>query len=231
MLIRGSSTCTAMNSILMDGEVIEMVQEFKYLGVLIDNRLTFKANVDYVCKKVSKKVGVLSRLAKFITLDARINIYKSIIAPHFDYCATILYLCDETSFIRMQRLQNRAMRSILMCKKLTPVRVMLESLNLLNVKQRVHATTLKFIHKLKFGVLPSYLSEMVTFNSDVHNFPTRSKNNFWFTCKRSAKARNSVFHKGLIEFNSLPSEVKNERSGGVFNRKLRSYLKDVSINL
>jgi len=149
---------------MMDGEVIEMENYIKYLGVMIDGRLDFKANVDYMCKKVSKKVGVLSRLARFITLGARISIYKSVIAPHFDYCATLLYLCDEASFDRLQKLQNRAMRAILMCKKLTPIRMMLDALDMLNVKQRVHATTLKFIHKLKLGSLTDYLNEMVTFN-------------------------------------------------------------------
>lgn len=225
MIIRGSSTCTSMNSIMVDGEVIETEQEFKYLGVIIDDGLSFKPNVDYVCKKVSKKVGVLSRLARYITMGARISIYKSVITPHFDFCATLLYLSDESSFERMQKLQNRAMRAILMCKKLTPIRTMLDALDLLNVKQRVHEATLKFIHKLKHGGLPDYLNEMVTYNRDIHQYPTRSSNNFWITCKKSAKARNSVFHKGLIEFNSLPGDVKDERSVGLFKSKLRRFLK------
>lgn len=46
----------------MDG-VIEMVYNFKYLGVIIDHKLNVKKNVDYVCKKVAKKVGTLSRLS------------------------------------------------------------------------------------------------------------------------------------------------------------------------
>lgn len=218
----GSSTVTSMNSIVVDGEVIEMEREFKYLGVIIDEGLSFKPNVDYLCKKVSKKVGVLSRLARYITMGARISIYKSVIAPHFDFCATLLYLCDESSFERMQKLQNRAMRAILMCKKLTPIRTMLDALDLLNVKQRVHESTLKFIHKLKHGGLPNYLNEMVTYNADIHQYLTRSRNNFWITCKKNAKARNSVFHKGLIEFNSLPGDVRNERSVGLFKSKLKS---------
>lgn len=105
MLIRNSSIATAMNSILMDGEEIGMEHQFKYLGVIIDEKLNFKANIDYVCKKVAKKVGVLVRLARNFTIGARISIYKSVIAPHFDYCSSLLYLGDESSFDRLQKLQ------------------------------------------------------------------------------------------------------------------------------
>ena len=102
---------------------------------------------------------------------------------------------------------------------------MLDELDLLNVKQRVHQTTLKFIRKLKLGGLPNYLNEMVTLNGDIHQYPTRSRNNFWLTCKKSARTFNSVFHKGLIEFNSLPSEVRDERSEEMFKSKLKRFLK------
>lgn len=224
MVIKSTSTKMPLNSIVMDGEVIGMEYEFKYLGVMIDYKLNFKANVDYICKKVAKKVGVLSRLARYITFGARMSIYKSIIAPHFDYCAMLLYLGDGASFGRLQKLQNRAMRAILKCKKLTPIRAMLDALKLLNVKQRVHETTIKFIYKLRNGHSPDYLNEMVTYNGDVHHYPTRSRENFWITCKRSRSAYNSLFHKGLIQFNSLPNDLKSENSEGTFKRKLKVFV-------
>lgn len=228
MVIKGSSVSTSTKSVTVDGEEIEMVKEFKYLGVMIDEKLSLKANVDYLCKKVSKKVGVLCRLAKFITMAARVSIYKAIIAPHFDYCATLLYQCDEGSFDRMQKLQNRAMRAILMCKKRTPVRTMLQNLNMLNVRQRVRETTLKFIHKLKTGRLPGYLREMVQLKSDVHKYPTRSRNDFRVCKRKTQQAYNSVLNRGLIEFNSLPSEVKDEICGEIFKFKLKSYLREMT---
>lgn len=48
-----------MNSIEMDGEVIGMEHELKYLGVMIDEKRNFKANVDYVCKKVAKNILII----------------------------------------------------------------------------------------------------------------------------------------------------------------------------
>ena len=38
---------------------IEYVSNFKYLGLLIDNRLSFKPHIDVICKKLSQVKGVI----------------------------------------------------------------------------------------------------------------------------------------------------------------------------
>lgn len=42
--------------IIINGVKIENVQSFKYLGVIIDNKLSLNENVLNVCKKVAKKI-------------------------------------------------------------------------------------------------------------------------------------------------------------------------------
>ncbi|RYX86065.1 reverse transcriptase family protein [bacterium] len=49
-------------NVFMNGSKLELVSEIKYLGVIIDENLKFDKNIDYVCKKIGKKVNVLSRL-------------------------------------------------------------------------------------------------------------------------------------------------------------------------
>lgn len=85
---------------------------------------------------------------------------------------------------------------------------------------------MKFIHKLKNGQLPRYLSEMVTYNFNIHEYPTRSRTDFRVECKRDSKSSNSLFHRGLIQFNALPVNIKNERSEGIFKEKLRRFIKE-----
>lgn len=104
-----------------------------------------------------------------------------------------------------------------------PILVMLEALDLVSVKQRVNETTLKFIYKLKNGQLPRYLSEMVTYNSDIHVYPTRSRSDFRVTCKKSEKSMNSLFHRGLVQFNSLPGAIKYEKKQLMFKKNLRQW--------
>ncbi|KAJ6647802.1 hypothetical protein Bhyg_03025 [Pseudolycoriella hygida] len=45
----------AVNEVRIGTVVVERVSETKYLGCVIDEKLKFNGNCDYVCKKLSKK--------------------------------------------------------------------------------------------------------------------------------------------------------------------------------
>lgn len=108
----------------------------KYLGFIIDNRLRMK-HVDYISKKSAKKIGFLARISKNLDFMSRIRVYKTIVAPHFEYCS-MLYMCNESKFQRLQKLQNRAMRIIIGCNRRTRVKDMLNALCWMSIKQRIY---------------------------------------------------------------------------------------------
>jgi hypothetical protein len=96
------------------------------------------------------------------------------------------YLCflkssntNQGEFISLQKLQNRIMRTILKCRMDTPIRDMLQSLNILSVKQRVTYNTMMMLYKIEKRLLPNYLychSLNRVRNSHSHN--TRSGDDF-----------------------------------------------------
>ena len=54
-------------TILINKQAIEEVKFVKYLGVLIDSHLTFKAHIDELTKKIARSVGILYKLRPFVT--------------------------------------------------------------------------------------------------------------------------------------------------------------------
>ena len=48
--------------IIINGDVIERVNEFKYLGVILDDMLTFDAHIAYIHNKASKKMGAIKKV-------------------------------------------------------------------------------------------------------------------------------------------------------------------------
>lgn len=46
----------------LNNDIIECVDNVKYLGIMIDDRINFKLNCAYLCKKLAKKIGILGRL-------------------------------------------------------------------------------------------------------------------------------------------------------------------------
>ena len=63
---------------------INRVYDFKYLGIVLDDSLTWKDHVRYVISKVGKRVGVLGRLRRNITIHAAFEMYNSLILPIFN---------------------------------------------------------------------------------------------------------------------------------------------------
>ena len=63
--------------IQLHGKILENVRKFSYLGVFLDETLSWKDHVEYVSSKVSSRLGLLSRIRACLTLEASKYITRS----------------------------------------------------------------------------------------------------------------------------------------------------------
>ena len=99
-------------SISLDNEVVESVQCFKYLGVTLDIYLSFETHIEKLCGKINSRNGILKRMRNFISKDLAIDLYKSLIEPHYRYCDYIYTGCSLTNARKLQVCQNNSLRAI-----------------------------------------------------------------------------------------------------------------------
>lgn len=220
-----SINCEIGADIVIDGEIIEQVDEIKYLGVVIDRELNFKSHINYISKKIAKKVGFLSRIRKRISTLSAIKIYNTMIKPHFEYCSTVIFMGTDEMKSRLQKMQNRAMRVILLCNKLTPIKDMLGSLKWLSVNQRTIMNVLIFIFKIKNGLLPKYLSTHIRYVGEVQPFRLRNARDFRLNTYKNKKTQNMLIYKGLKLYNEIPNNIKAEGNFKRFKSELITYIK------
>jgi len=98
----------------------------RYLEVIIDRNLNFAEHVDYIGRKVGTKLGVLQKVGKDMIPHMRCIVYKSVVAPLFEYRASVLI--GKTNLQYLQKLQNKAMRIILKWNRSVRIINMLEAL-------------------------------------------------------------------------------------------------------
>ncbi len=223
MQLQSGRTSDVVN-LTMNGVALETVNSIKYLGILIDNKVNLKENIQLVCKKVARKIGLFSRISRNLTYKARVSVYKSIIAPHFDYCASLLLTANKSEMERMQKLQNKAMRIILRCRRDTSIKSMLETLEIMSVNQRIWFQTLKLVHKIKNEMVPEYLAEMTKTNGEIHGRNLRNRNDFRLPTVNKKTTRNMMLYIGLKQFNELPMEIKSEKIMKRFELKLSEFV-------
>ncbi len=80
----------------------------KYLGVILDDILSFDSHVEYMHGKVVKKLGIVRKARDFQDLGTSVHLYKSLVLPHIDYCDLVYCCTSEANLQKLQKLQNCA---------------------------------------------------------------------------------------------------------------------------
>lgn len=225
MLITNQRRDDTDGTVYIDGEVVERVDVIKYLGVMLDNKLNFDEHINYTIRKAARKLGIMYRLNKYLSFDNKLMIYNTLIAPHFDYCASILFTATQQQQKRMQLLQNKVMRLILGCERLTPRSFMLDCLRWMSVRQRVEYNTLVFIFRLTKGMAPQYLTDTIVYGSDVHQHFTRQAREIRLLNFKMTSTQNSLFYKGYRLFNMLPEATRNSDNLRDFKKFCKSFVR------
>lgn len=214
--------------LFIGGDAISRVNEMKYLGVMIDQNLDFSVNHRHVCKKIAFKTNFLLRNCKKLDMKTKLLFYKSVIQPHFQYCATILFLCNQGQLHELQVLQNRCMRIILNCDIYTSINFMLEKLDLLDVVQILNFNVILTIYKASKSLLPSYLCENLSSVSVQQPYNLRNNNEYRLPFYQRSATQNSLFYNGVNMFNQYlrtsNAQVQNQNTQQ-FKTDLKQYVK------
>ena len=79
----------------------------KFLGVFLDEKLTFKEHIDSVTSKTSKICGLLFRLRQSFPLDVLRNLYQTLIYPYLNYCILAWGCASKTTLMPIMLLQKK----------------------------------------------------------------------------------------------------------------------------
>ena len=93
----------------MKEHCLNEVSHTKYLGVLIDKRLTWSNHIDHITSKGS---GFLQRNLISCPMQVKINFYNTFVRPILDYCSTIWSPYTMSKINKIEAIQRRAARFI-----------------------------------------------------------------------------------------------------------------------
>ena len=96
----------------INGQPITCVTKTKFLGVIIDNKLSWKEHISYVCGKVAKGIGIVSKVRKYLNKSTLLELYYSFIYPYLTYCNQVWGLSCKSHMDALVKLQKRAIRII-----------------------------------------------------------------------------------------------------------------------
>jgi hypothetical protein len=199
-------------SLSYNNNVIEMVKEFKYLGVKFDSTMSWSSHVDYLANNVSKRIGIIKRVKHFLPHDTLIMLSNALVIPHFDYASPIWSNCSHTLQTKLQILHNRLARTILSADIRTPVNEMMNSLQWKKLNERWKHQMLIIVFKCLRNISPIYLSSQFSFVHNSHTHSTRNHTSNTLTIpKLNSNSGMRTFHARAGHlWNSVPPTIRIE---------------------
>ena len=132
----------------MDEEIKEK-EYAKYLGILIDNKLTWKQHINHVNLKVTKGLAILYKLRNYVSEQILRMLYFSFIQPHIDYGLLIWGNATTTNLKPIKKKIEKVVRIISFKNKQTPQNHCLTNSEFLVLKNREYLTLLNLCGKLQ----------------------------------------------------------------------------------
>lgn len=109
----GSAKRLSDVNILFDGTAITRVRQYKCLGFVLDEDLSFKKHVDHVKKQVRPFIFLMWRNGKFIPMEKRKQTYFAYVHSHSLYMLAIYGECGSCKLKQLQTIQNRCIKALL----------------------------------------------------------------------------------------------------------------------
>ena len=91
---------------------LECKECVKYLGVLVDYKLSWRNHVDSIALKISKTIGLLSKLRHFVPRHTLVNVYNSLVTPYLRYGLIVWGQASKSHLNKLLNLQKSALRFI-----------------------------------------------------------------------------------------------------------------------
>jgi hypothetical protein len=212
--------------IIVNGEKIENVTSFKYLGVWLDPKLSWNDHFDIVSKKVSVRSNLINRNKKYFQFEDLKSIYDSLVLSVVNYCLPIWGNICKTKINKLDKKIIFMASSVLYnttFKRKDNWNV-LEKLNWLSVNERREIFTCEFIfkHVVKCSSLTATLEIDYKKPPDIRQ--RRNPENFIQPEYRTTWARSSFLYQSIKIWNQIPNEIQSNRNLVAFTKELRQHI-------
>ena len=199
--------------IKIEHKSIEQVSDTKFLAIYIDNALNWKKHVDFLCSKLSSLCFAVYRLRQVTNKSIALTFYFSHILSRLRY--GIIFWGNSSQMHRIFKVQKRAVRNIVGCKRTDSCRPYFKSLNVL---------TLPCIYILELLIFVKTNPSFFIPNGNYHAYDTRHDKILAIPAHNLTLYENSPKYMGIKCYNKLPAEIKSIDNMKEFKKTVSKYL-------
>ena len=185
----------------LNNNILDRVSSYKYLGFILDEHLNFNKHITELCNLVTHKLYLLSRIRKYLTTQACITIFKTMVLSVIEYGDTIYSGTSEGNLNKIDKLFYRGLRICMGQDLVLNKEELCTECSISTLAKRRDIHLLLYMHKQSTN---KDLLKPCSINTRLHNAPV-----FWQYKPINEKARLNVLYRGDLLWNGLPAKKRN----------------------
>ena len=194
---------------------IKRVETHKFLGLIIDQHLSWKPHMLEILSKIRRNLGIVRKIARFLDKESLFQLYHSLIMSHIRYGIVVWHHSHKDIRKKIQACANNFLRIIYFLGPTESVRPIMIENNFLSVNQIYQVETSKIMQKVALGIGPIAFRTLFKKQIKVSEIGSGKISTFIQGSVKSVKCSQSIRFTGPVIWNALPNRIKKKETMSV----------------
>ena len=214
-------------NIKIGNQHVKQAKYVKFLGLLLDENLSWRYHLCELSKKLSRTCGIFFKVRHLLPTNVLVSLYNSLFSSFLQYGIIVWGLTYEVHTKPIYLLQKKVVRAIAFKSFTSPSTPIFSDLKILKLYDLFELKLLTFVYESVNMISPVFFHNFFETLSSVHRYDTRqaSKGDIFMTQENTLQyGLRSVRYAGAKCWNNIPYVIKQSPSVTSFRRKLKIHL-------
>ena len=227
---KGKVVPTDEFEILFYGKKLVCEKNATFLGIMLDEHLTWEDHCNAVANKMARNAGILNRVKNSLPSPSLQTLYNSLIFSQYSYGLEAWGATKPKNLKRILGIQKKALRSVTKSHWLAHTEPRMKQLGILRVTDQYHVQCVNTTHDMLRGHCPDIfnLGDKIRANTATHNLRSTASQPANLNLPPLNTLSNGSSFPLLAPryWNNLPEELKNEQNRNRFKKLAKKQFLD-----
>jgi len=215
---------TDIPNVVVNDTIVERKQFVKFLGILIDELLSWDKHLSMVAKKLTSSIYALRCAKPWLSENATKTLYYAVFQSHINYGLILWGSAAKKHMNKIWILQKKAIRILASTLYNAHTNPLFHKLRILKIWDIYHVQLAQFMFKMYRKELPKPLLERHVINFQIHEHYTRNCNNPRKILIKTSTASKAIYYQATCIWYNINNEMKHIPEYSVFSNKLKTHL-------
>ena len=221
---KGMHVPITTEDVLIKGVKIDYVRKTKFLGVMVDDMLSWGDHIQYIRGKICKGLSIICKTRKFVNKQTLITLYYCFIYPYLTYSIEVWGLTFKTYLTKLMTLQKKIVRIVGLADRNAHTDPLFQEYKIMQL-MKIHAYKVALaMYQVKLHHAPLVFVELFQENEQVHPHNTRQSDHFHVPAVNTDYMKRCIRYKGVIIWNYVSKHVTYDCSFISFKKALKHWI-------